>query len=134
MTLGSWDPETAEATTSFSIDSQQLHQFIELAQNDQLDNLSEQLNETQIQQQAALMQLPEPDWLTACDPLTSNELIALIRFFTVAENLPGWQCGEKSPVIWLTRMIKKRGEKLDKELLLWIRTHSNNRFLPYGSL
>ena len=134
MTLGSWDPKTAEATASFSIDPQQLQHFIQLANDDQLDDLAEQLDDTQIQQQAALMQLPEADWLTACEDLPSSELLALIHFFTVAEMLPGWQCGEKSPVIWLTKIIKKRGEKLDKELLVWIRTNSNNRFLPYGSL
>lgn len=134
MTLGSWDPKTAESTASFSIDPQQLQQFIKLAEDDQLNNLSEQLNEVQTQQQAALMQLPEADWLTACGALPSSDLLALIRFFTVAEELPGWQCGEKSPVIWLTKIIKKRGEKLDKELLIWIRANSNNRFLPYGSL
>lgn len=134
MTLGSWDPKTADSTASFSIDPHQLQHFIKLAQGDQLDDLSEQLNEAQIQQQAALMQLPETDWLMACDALPSSDLLALIRFFTIAEDLPGWQCGEKSPVIWLTRIIKKRGGKLDKELLIWIRTNSNNRFLPYGSL
>jgi hypothetical protein len=134
MTLGSWDPDAAQASAEFSIDQQQLQQFIELADNDQLDTLSTQLSADQIQQQAALMQLPEGNWITASESLNHEQLVALIRFFTCAETLPGWQCGEKSPVIWLTKALKQRGEKLDRDTLLWIRSNSDNRFLPYGSL
>ena len=134
MTLGSWDPKSVQESSAFQIDPQQLQQFILLADNGELDNISKKLSSEQLQQQAALMQLPASDWNPVITELNSADIISLIRFFTCAETLPGWQAGEKSPVITLTKQLKKRGEKLERELLLWIRQHSYNRFLPYGSL
>ncbi|MGB5325866.1 MAG: hypothetical protein WBN40_10640, partial [Pseudomonadales bacterium] len=61
--------------------------------------------------------------------------LALMRFFTCAEmQLPGWQAGDKSPVIAINKILKRRGHKLDKAMLGWIRQHSDNRFLPNGPL
>ena len=61
-------------------------------------------------------------------------IASLIRFFAVAENLPGWEAGAESPVIPLAKVLRKRGVRLDKELLQWIREVNENRFLPYGPL
>ena len=76
---------------------------------------------------------PSCDWAAASAPLTAAQLEALIRLFTLAEALPGWEAGARSPVIVLAAELKKRGE-YPAQLTGWIKAHTDNRFLPYGSL
>ena len=73
------------------------------------------------------------DWTAAVADLDSPDVIALIRLFTLAEGLPGWESGARSPVIPLVRALKARGDYPD-DLTAWIKAHTGNRFLPYGSL
>jgi hypothetical protein len=74
------------------------------------------------------------DWARAAQPLGDDDVIALIRFFTLAEStLSGWESGDRSPVIPLARELKRRGS-YPTELTAWIKANSQNRFLPYGSL
>ena len=80
------------------------------------------------------MQTEHSAWLAATQSMTEDDLLHLIRFFAVAENLPGWEAGAKSPVIPLAKSLRKRGARLDKPLLQWLREVNDNRFLPYGPL
>ena len=80
------------------------------------------------------MRLDSADWQAAAVDLSDAQLLCLIRFLCVAENLAGWEAGEHSPVITLARALRVRGTRLDKDLLRWIRSVSDNRFLPYGPL
>lgn len=73
------------------------------------------------------------DWVSAAADLDDAQLEALIRFFTLAEKLPGWESGAKSPVIALAAELKKR-DAYPPPLTRWIRANSENRFLPHGSL
>jgi len=73
------------------------------------------------------------DWQAVAADLQSSQLVALIRLFTLAESLPGWESGARSPVIPLARALKARGDYPD-DLTAWIKAHTGNRFLPYGSL
>ena len=73
------------------------------------------------------------DWAAAAAALESARLIELIRLFTLAERLPGWEAGARSPVIPLAAELKKRGE-FPADLTAWIKSRTDNRFLPYGSL
>lgn len=74
------------------------------------------------------------DWAAAVQPLGDDDVIALIRLFTLAESaLSGWEAGERSPVIPLARELKRRGS-YPADLTAWIKANSQNRFLPYGSL
>lgn len=132
MTIGSWDPTAAE---TFTISSSVLEKFAQLANSNQLTDLTEQLSSEEIQQQAPIMRLDFQSWENAATNSDAQTLIALIRFFTIAEQqLPGWEGQEKSPVIYLNKLLKLRKEPLDKDMLLWIRANSNNRFLPHGAL
>lgn len=137
MSIGSWDPDAAAKSQSQQLDQPSLQCLRDCASR--LANNPEQavnslLDTDQQQQLAPLMQLPASDWQQSCAELDSEELLQLIRFFTLAESLPGWQCGDKSPVIALAKLLKQRGQRLEREQLLWIREHSDNRFLPYGPL
>ena len=80
------------------------------------------------------MHLDASHWDQVAASHSDDDLLHLIRFFTLAENLPGWEAGETSPVIPLAKTLRQRGMKLDKELLRWIRSVNNNRYLPYGPL
>ena len=73
------------------------------------------------------------DWSEAVKELPGESIVALIQLFTLAERLPGWEAGARSPVIPLAATLKKRGEYPD-DLTPWIKANSENRFLPYGSL
>ena len=65
---------------------------------------------------------------------SNEEIEHLMRFFTIAEQLPGWHAADNSPVIWLGKLLKQRGVGINKELVLWIKENSDNRFLPHGPL
>jgi hypothetical protein len=80
------------------------------------------------------MHLDASHWNQVAESHSDDDLLQLVRFFTVAENLPGWEAGETSPVIPLARTLRQRGVKLDRDLLVWIRATNNNRYLPYGPL
>ena len=64
----------------------------------------------------------------------SDQLVGWLRVLTLAEEaVPGCAAGAKSPVIEIARLLRERGDYLPA-LTAWIRSVSNNRFLPYGSL
>ena len=134
MALGTWDPNADQATEATSIDPLQLDKFIAWSETNQLDQLQQLIPQQELQRHARLMQLDPQAWDVSCQERSSEELLYLIRFFCVAENLPGWEAGERSPVIALAKILRKRGHRLERELLLWIRSVNNNRFLPYGPL
>lgn len=74
------------------------------------------------------------DWAAAAATLTDADLVALIRVFAKGEKeVAGWEAGAKSPVIPMVRELKKRGT-YPAELTGWIKTNSENRYLPHGSL
>lgn len=133
MSLGSWDPKSAQAEADFKIDSQVLQRFIEISRQ-QLEKIDQLLSAEEKQTQAALMQQDNSHWFSAAESLSDEELVDLMRFFTLAEKLPGWESGDKSPVIWLGKVLKKRGTGIDRDLVLWIKANSSNQFLPHGSL
>lgn len=134
MSLGSWDPKSEAATAEVSPDAVTLERFINLSKNEQLDTLEAHIDGSESQRLSALMRLDHAHWQAAAEPLESGALLHLIRFFAVAENLPGWEAAERSPVIALAKVLRNRGERLDKAFLLWLREVNTNRFLPYGPL
>lgn len=73
-------------------------------------------------------------WVERVDSASSDDLVAWIRFLTLAEaRFPGFEAGAKSPVILIARVLRSRGE-YPENLNAWIRANTDNRFLPYGSL
>lgn len=74
------------------------------------------------------------DWQGAAGNLGDDGLIALIRFYTLAEaRFPSWRAGANSPVIVLAKALRQRGA-WPADLTAWIKEHTDNKFLPYGSL
>ncbi len=134
MSLGSWDPSAQAASTEILPESALLARLIDYSRNDQLPQLALLIEDQELQTLSGLMQIDHGVWESAAAELTDEEALHLLRFFAVAENLPGWEAAEKSPVIPLARVLRKRGVKLEREFLQWLRQVNQNRFLPYGPL
>lgn len=133
MSIGTWSADPA-ASQSITVSEQLLQSFIALTEQQQLDDLSQQLSAQEQADYALLMRQNLAFWQPHVQELSDAEIIALMKFFTKAEQLPGWDAGDQSPVIALGKILKQRGTGINKELSLWIKANSNNRFLPHGSL
>ena len=134
MSLGSWDPKVEARSTELLLESDLLRRLIAYSDEEKLTQLEQLLNANDKQRLAGLMKIDPLIWQTAAEPLLENDLLHLIRFFAVAENLPGWEAGATSPVIPLAKILRQRGVRLDKSLLQWLREVNDNRYLPYGPL
>lgn len=135
MTVGAWDPAQADAAADFNLNPEVLATFIALSENRQLDDLNGVLDSDIKIRQAPLMKLPKERWLEVAAEFSNEQLVHLVRFFTLAEmQLSGWEAGADSPVIGLVKALRLRKSPPDKDLLMWIKTHSDNRFLPNGAL
>ncbi|MFB1002319.1 MAG: hypothetical protein QMC22_07245 [Pseudomonadales bacterium] len=133
MTTGTWDPGSKTSKLDVNIDPALLQRFLVLAVNNQLSDLANDIDE-QDKSQFAIMQADLTQWKNALNDYSETQLIALIRFFTLIEMaLPEWAAGAKSPVISINKILKSRGHKLEKEMLLWIKQNSDNRFIPNGA-
>ena len=134
MSLGTWDPSLASSNAENLLSADTLDRLIGYDRENQLHQLDELLSSDEQQRLAALMKVDHETWRGVAEPLADAAVIHLLRFFAVAENLPGWEAGAQSPVIPLARVLRKRGARLDKPMLQWLREVNDNRFLPYGPL
>ena len=129
MAIDVWEPQKP-----LSIDEALLQELAAVYRNgmDQGQALDEQLGETWIKDKAQLMH-QEPGAFAAAENLSDEALVDVVHFFTLAEmQLPGWEAGNKNPVIYLVKVLKDRGA-FDPELRRWIKANNDNRYLPYGS-
>ena len=143
MSVGAWEPENQASNdqSRTEIDRALLQRIIDIfeethgeegAAPDSLDLTSV---DRDVQAANWLAGLPTAQWLEEASHWDDTQLWALIRFFTLAEmQLPDWQGGAESPVIPLAKSLRMRKAPLQREQLLWIRQHTDNRFLPYGPL
>ncbi len=130
MSIGSWTP-----AGETSIDRGFLVKAVEIAKQDQLEQLANHFDANECERYAPTMRLSQSDWLGALEDFDNDELRLLIKFFALAEmQLSGWEAGDSSPAIWASKVLKKRGERLSAEELLWLREHSTNRYIPNGRL
>jgi hypothetical protein len=135
MTLNTWTPENASAKISADDIEKTLLEYIHIGAQQNLEQAIAELSPQQIQALTPLMKQDIAFWHTAADKLGTAEVIHLIHFFTLAEEKNSQLfAGKQSPVIALNKLLKKRNTPLSKEELLWIKSHSSNRFLPNGSV
>ena len=132
MTIGSWDPNEKKTTANDEVNSELLACFIAATKKLPCE-LNKILSSEQIQQ-SQIIEASASAWQIAINEFSNEELVLLIQFFTVVEaQLPAWAAGAKSPAILINRELRRRGEKLNKEILLWIKDNTDNRFIPNGS-
>ena len=78
--------------------------------------------------------IAKPGWEKFTESLSVEEVIKLIRLATLAEmRYASMQCGAKSPVIKLVKILKSKSAFSD-ELQKWIKSVTTNRYLPHGDL
>ena len=132
MTIGSWDPNKKTTTANDEVNSELLACFIAATKKLPCE-LNTILPKEQLQQ-SQIIEASASAWQIAINEFSNKELVLLIQFFTVVEaQLPAWTAGPKSPAILINRELRRRGEKLNKEILLWIKDNTDNRFIPNGS-
>ncbi|MCO1333236.1 hypothetical protein MO867_02675 [Microbulbifer sp. OS29] len=134
MSVGAWEPQVGgpQNETKEGFNREQLLRLITIAESD-TPFIESVKNEDK--QASKLIRLPSQRWIDESDNWSSDQIWQLIRFFTQAEmKLPGWDAGAESAVIPLSKVLRQRSVPLTKDQLLWIRQHSNNRYLPYGPL
>ena len=94
----------------------------------------ENLDLTELEQRRFAPLVTHAGWAEHVEQFDDETLVQLIRLLTVGESAcAGWQAGEKSAVIVLVRALKGRGA-FDTDLSRWIKAHTDNKFLPHGSL
>ncbi len=127
MGIGVWEPASESV-----ISQEKIGELIVAAKNAGDVHLADVLDGDFIERNGQLMRQNRESWQKAED-LDADDLETLIRFFTLAEaQLPGWNGGNQCPVIYLVRILKSRG-LFTPELRKWIKTNTDNRYLPYGS-
>ena len=73
-------------------------------------------------------------WEKFTESSSVDEVIKLIRLATLVEmRYASMQCGGKSPVIKLVKILKSRSA-FSGELQKWIKSVTTNRYLPHGDL
>ena len=128
MSVGTWNP--SEQVTELS--SPVLNELLAAATRPPDEDFG--LAPADIERLAGSAHTNRVDWQTASEALHDDQVIALIRFYTLAEGrFPAWKAGSNSPVIVLAKALRARGA-WHNELTTWIKGHTENRFLPYGSL
>lgn len=129
MSVGNWNP------TAKSINTTLLEKALRLSREEQLESLPAPFDDEACSELGAMMRLPETAWKEPLAHYSERDLRLLLRFFVRAEQLiSGCEAGEQSPAIWIHRELKRRGGKLSREELGWIRSNTDNRFIPHGAL
>ena len=125
MTVGSWQPDAGPSSVSAEL--------LQPALQIDIDNFPSAAPDT-VQALQPFMQANADAWQSALEAQTTEQLQHLSRFFTLAEkHWADWFGGDKNPVIWICKELKKRGAFPNKALTRWIKQHTDNRFLPYGN-
>ncbi len=125
MSVDSFDP----ASLTAALDPALLRQLLEhsLDENDAV-----QLSDEQVAQFAPLV--VHKDWPQVAQDLSDEDLHKLAQIFTVGEmQYASWSAGDKSAVIPIVQVLKQRGA-FRVEHKRWIKSHTDNRFLPHGNL
>jgi hypothetical protein len=136
MTIGSWDPSPQDNhSVAYQLEIEFLKKIIlHMTDNDVID-LHSYLDSDEQKKHAAVMTLPKETWFSMKDALSNDDIILLIKFFTLAEmKFSHWTANDSSPVIWLAKILRQKGQRIEADLLQWIKSNSDNKFLPYGAL
>lgn len=129
MSTGSWIPESEKANLELPSESD-LTRWSSLSDDD-----IAQLDQTSINTLSRCINAGVEHWQPHLASLSDEHLIRLLKFFTLLEMAhPALRADKHNPAIACAKLLRSHGSSLDKSLLQWIRSVSDNRFLPYGPL
>ncbi len=128
MSVGLWEPNS-DKRSGVVVGEEVIDSFLALPKNQYIS--LQDLEKLGLDSRQSVMRLGVEAWQLAEDR-SVDELNQLIRVFTLIEALPGWDAGEKSPVIAFVKILKAKGQ-FGSDLRKWIKSNTDNRYLPYGS-
>ena len=124
--VGSWEPDAPELS---EVHRKMLGVAIQAIDQPQLG-----LSAVQQEVIRQAVRASAESWTKFAQEQSSDAIVSWIRALTRAEMvLEGLELGDRSPVIALARLLKRRGDYPD-DLTAWVKANTDNRFLPYGSL
>ena len=127
MTLGVWKPASEQLLSMAALTI-----LLEQLPTSELQSL-EGLTAEGFEVARGWIKLPAQSWALA-ETLSSEHIRQLIRFFTLAEyHWANWEAGKLSPVIPLVAQLKQR-DAFDAAFRRWIKTNTDNRYLPNGAI
>jgi hypothetical protein len=125
VTVDSWQPSPQTG----NIDSEILERLLNAASSFASDqNFTPDLNWIQPFAKADPIK-----WKDAVKDLANDQLIELIKMLTVLETRENWDLADKSPVIAVFKLYKKKFG-IDKDLVKWVKANTDNQYLPFGPL
>ena len=128
MSVGLWEPNS-DKRSGVVVREEVIDSFLALPKNQYIS--LQDLEKLGLDSRQSVMRLGVEAWQLAEDR-SVDELNQLIRVFTLIEALPGWEAGAKSPVIAFVKILKAKGQ-FGPDLRKWIKSNTDNRYLPYGS-
>ena len=126
VTVESWDPSATSLTSR--------HREILNHAASQLESETMQLTDDEQALLRPTMVVEAEAWLMFVAEESNASVEAWIKVLTLVErDFNGFEAGNRSPVLTLINALKSR-DALPDDLFTWIKAHTQNRFLPYGSL
>ena len=112
-----------------------LKKFIDMGMQDDFSEMRSLLASfSPIIQNGQIMRESPTYWHKVSATLSTPELIALIKAMSVAEGITdNFGGGSTTPGIWLFRQLVARTGEPNDELADWVLSHTNSRYLPWGS-
>lgn len=132
--INEWQPSIGSA--SAPIDATVLLNIVQQPEPilHQPQQLAQWISDDNVQRIRPWLSLSEAQWQPIIASLPQDALFPLAVLFTAGEQqLSGWQCGAKNPAIWIFRYLKQQGLLPEKNQIRWLKSLTDNRFIPYGS-
>ncbi|MEE2783029.1 MAG: hypothetical protein VYE04_06705 [Pseudomonadota bacterium] len=123
MSIGIFDPGATEGALDTELVQVLLRQFADTLPNRASDD---------VERFSVLAR--HPGWPDVVEGFATPELIRLVKIFTLLERGHlAFSAGADSPVITMVRALKSKGA-WDRALSQWVKSNTDNKFLPHGNL
>ena len=130
MSVSSWEP----SQQTVKLTQEQLQQLLALS-TEQIEAIDLHVDTRLEDSIRGVMQQDLFFWQQQLIDLSNQELCKLMQVFTTCEQLlDDCHAGDRSPVIYIGKILKAHKAFPDQNFVRWIKQHSDNRFLPHGPL
>lgn len=128
--VDTWQP----AAHIDNISTEKLAQLAAIINNDlSVNDALKQIVDNDITLIASSLNTPKDQWIQAIEPLSTEQILALCRVFTIGEmEFPSWTFGSKNPTIYCLKYLKSKKITVEKDFIRWLKKNTDNRYIPYG--